>query len=622
MSDHYRLPDDSGNYEQPATDGSYILASDIVTLNPDVAGDSWWGGQMHSMASVPRAGAAAALAITVAIAGSFNYNDDGVPSAPQTTMVAPGEGWQVFPIGDQPLPVVFAADEQIVPQPAPPALDEGAWTPPRVLASTIFSRTWSIADDLPTRVDQDYWWQAPQSVTLRIQLQPWADEETVPQPVVIALEDDYWFALQAQVEAPRVALGQAQDDIVQAPAPFVPVEDYWLRFHTDPVEIVVLASPPGAGTPQPPPGAFVPVEYYWHNPRTFSPPAVVRVFSANEEIVPQGATGGAGAGAYGSRVVVNARIIRWSGTGDDIVPQPAPLQIVESDWQVYTPPRAAPKPLYLPDPEQVPAGSLVAAPVVTEDDWQVYVPPLQAAKPLYLPDPEEVPAGSLSAIPSEEYWQPAKPQPPVLVAKLWAEDDQIVPQPAPITIDESDWNVYTPPLVAALPLYLPDPEEIPAGSLIPTPPFVEPSPPATPGRTIRGGRTILPDQSRVEDDSEKRARRARDSTSEDRATQVIVPPLPDATQAARYTKESARLVAARNKALAEAVAIRARIAEIEARQSSEKFRAAERQKLDKRLTILRQELQMAQLQEAVIMEELEVLDVAYVAMIALAMMTR
>jgi len=177
-------------------------------------------------------------------------------------------------------------------------------------------------------------------------------------------------------------------------------------------------------------------------------------------------------------------------------------------------------------------------------------------------------------------------------------------------------------LVAALPLYLPDPEEIPAGSLIPTPPFVEPSPPATPGRTIRGGRTILPDQSRVEDDAEKRARRARDSTSEDRATQVIVPPLPDATQAARYTKESARLVAARNKALAEAAAISARIAETEARQSSEKLRAAERLKLDKRLTILRQELQMAQLQEAVIMEELEVLDVAYVAMIALAMMTR
>src|SRR5437899_573685 len=88
---------------------------------------------------------------------------------------------------------------------------------------------------------------------------------------------------------------------------------------------------------------------------------------------------------------------------DEIIPK-----VEEEYWHVVTAPPPLPSFLYLPDPEEVPAGVLRQ---LDEQYWQVYTPPPLPAQPLYLPDPEEVPAGSLHG-PSAENALPLPPTPP------------------------------------------------------------------------------------------------------------------------------------------------------------------------------------------------------------------
>jgi hypothetical protein len=171
-------------------------------------------------------------------------------------------------------------------------------------------------------------------------------------------------------------------------------------------------------------------------------------------------------------------------------------QLEEDGWWVYTPPLRQPQFLYLPDPEEAPAGSLhgpfeedwpvyvpsPAAPrflflpddeqivpqaVVTiqdEDLWQVYTPAPRQAHPLYLPDPEEIPAGSLFGVPEQDAWAPPLPV-ARRIAWLPVSHEEIVPQPTAFVPDDDAWQVYAPSYQTPRPLYLPDPEQIPAGSL-------------------------------------------------------------------------------------------------------------------------------------------------------------
>lgn len=136
--------------------------------------------------------------------------------------------------------------------------------------------------------------------------------------------------------------------------------------------------------------------------------------------------------------------------------------------------------------------------------------------------------------------------------------------------------------------------------------------PSTPGRTIR-----IPWQVRGEPEDEKRARRIREGTLHEPLS-VVPPPLPK-PDAGYYFKESARLQAAIQRARDESAKLLAQIAALEAQRAAEALRAAERVRLERRLTLARQSLQMAQLQEAIILEQIEVIDVAYLAVVALTM---
>jgi hypothetical protein len=124
------------------------------------------------------------------------------------------------------------------------------------------------------------------------------------------------------------------------------------------------------------------------------------------------------------------------------------------------------RPLYLPDPEEVPAGSLHSP---EEDYWQNPVAPVSATlRPFPAQDVEEIPAGSLYGQPDEDYWQNyVRPvsgfNPPV---QALTDDEIIVPQPVFIYTDEDFWINPVFPVSGTLgKIYLPDPEEFPAGSL-------------------------------------------------------------------------------------------------------------------------------------------------------------
>lgn len=128
------------------------------------------------------------------------------------------------------------------------------------------------------------------------------------------------------------------------------------------------------------------------------------------------------------------------------------------------------------------------------------------------------------------------------------------------------------------------------------------APGATPGFLIRGP---IHAGFKVERDEEKQARRAVYETPPQAADQAQ--PQPDPVARAYYRK-SAQLAAGIARLRAEAQQYRARIAELEAAQDAEQ-----------ELLRQRQALLLAQVQEAVFLEEMEVIDVAYFAAMTVTM---
>lgn len=112
---------------------------------------------------------------------------------------------------------------------------------------------------------------------------------------------------------------------------------------------------------------------------------------------------------------------------------------------------------------------------------------------------------------------------------------------------------------------------------------------------------------RYESEADKLARRIREGTLPAQAVPAQAP-----EQRGEYTAKSASLAAAIARFRAESEAARKSIAVIEAAQMKR-----ETAKLRGELIRAQQALQLAQVQEAVMLEEMEMLDVAFVASVAL-----
>lgn len=142
------------------------------------------------------------------------------------------------------------------------------------------------------------------------------------------------------------------------------------------------------------------------------------------------------------------------------------------------------------------------------------------------------------------------------------------------------------------------------GSGVVPPVVSEPS--VTPGRI-----GILPGQVRREDQTEKVARRLREALEDAPAVKI--------EQADEYFGKSAKLAQAISIIRGESADIRARIAELQAQEQARITQVA-RTKLESQLLRATQSLQMAQLQETILIEEMEILDIAYFGFIGLMVM--
>jgi len=147
-------------------------------------------------------------------------------------------------------------------------------------------------------------------------------------------------------------------------------------------------------------------------------------------------------------------------------------------WQNPTPPVAGSlyQSLPLGDPDEIPAGSLTAT--VDEYLWFNPTPPVVGSLFVQLPlgDPEEIPAASLTATVDEYFWvNPAvNCYQPNLIPVIWLFEQNETGVVATFQPEEDFWFNPNFKIQAvsflAFP-YLPDPEEIPAGSL--TPPVIK-----------------------------------------------------------------------------------------------------------------------------------------------------
>lgn len=136
-----------------------------------------------------------------------------------------------------------------------------------------------------------------------------------------------------------------------------------------------------------------------------------------------------------------------------------------------------------------------------------------------------------------------------------------------------------------------------------------PAPPtpasATPGFVGR----VLDTRSRYESEEEKSERRIREGT-------IPAPVKAPSADLERYSAESARLARAVERFRDDAEKSRQRIAQLEAAQAK-RLTEAKKAQIQRDLLRAEQALALAAAQEAAMLEEMEVLDVAFVAIVAL-----
>lgn len=123
----------------------------------------------------------------------------------------------------------------------------------------------------------------------------------------------------------------------------------------------------------------------------------------------------------------------------------------------------------------------------------------------------------------------------------------------------------------------------------------------------------------------KRKRRTPEDIRKERIEFGILPPDKAQPQqqadTAAYFEQSARIARAIATARAESADLRAQVAALEAEAQEEGIRRtlAEQARLERRLLLAQQQLTLLSVQEAVLIEEMEVIDVAFLSVVSLSM---
>ena len=492
--------------------------------------DDGSGGQQamqQQTASAWAASAVAGVALAAGICSGLQQHQDEIYQLSPTRVGA--ESWAVAAVGEDPLPQVFAADDDIVPQPVVFSPVEDYWWQPGRAPTDVVALPFVADDEIVSRPVEDYDWRAPVVATPKPAEASAADDDIVPQPVVFTAAEDYWLQLAADpvaveiVDWPGRGAGgapagaaaideayqwqpapfvvpaaapafSADDDIVPQPAGFALVEDYWLQLAADPVAVEIVDWP-GRGAGGAPAGAAAIDEAYQWQPAPFVVPAAAPAFSADDDIVPQPAGFALVEDDWPLPGPQRARAwVQVFASGEASAVELADIEQWSAPRVVAVPPQA----LYLPDADQVPAGALrgtpnedywlapvwspagVVAPVARADvdivpqpvpavpeqtEWQAGFVAPQPPRFVYLPDPEALPAGVLFGTPNEDYWLAPVWLPAGVVAPVARADVDIVPQPVPAVPEQTEWQAG---FVAPQPprfVYLPDPEALPAGVL-------------------------------------------------------------------------------------------------------------------------------------------------------------
>lgn len=467
--------------EDPGTYGDSITPNGTCSFTLAVQGsvlptledgsEEWSGAAGKSGALISAKLAIGAVAVAAGIAHGLLQQADDLPRAPQ---IQASESIEVIAVGRDPLPMVFIADDDIVPQPVAAILEVGESPVFRITRAQVPRPSWSD-EDLPVRValEESLWlelesraidvnvvgwpitggtgvapaaavelvdetqWQPPTVVRTAWPIAAaWSVADDLP--VVAPLDESLW-SHQPSAPRPFLVLWQDLDGlVVPQPAAFVPEEDYWFQPAARRIAVEVVSWPVTGGLGAPASVADFVDDTYWqpHQPVVRKP--IDTVWRVDDEL-PPAAADIVPVGSSAQRAVHKPVVLRWFGE-DQFPQQAAPSPAFdETAWSVDKPLlRAAVVRLWGDEdfPQQ-------AAPTpVWDETAAVLERPLQAAavQRLWSGDdefPQQAPAPALD----ESVWLMLEAAESSPVCNVWTLPDEIAYRAPPL---EWDWQVYVP----------------------------------------------------------------------------------------------------------------------------------------------------------------------------------
>lgn len=383
----------------------------------------------------------------------------------------------------------------------PPAFDEDWWQPPVTLAARIQTPTWGESEDFPVRsvfdeiehvpftqpalrvgeppqanddfpvaaaafaLDESDWsapfYQKP------IVIQPWVVEEEFPVPVSAVPGPDLGAPFPQRARHTTNFIRWDQNDDLPVTVTAAAFEDGEQPFVTSrvPVQIfpqsdddlpVVSALDESELQPAVPkslpvhsvqqtddelpitPGAVIVEENEWNAP-FYSKTIIVQPWPVEDDFPTFfSVTPGPSLGApFPQRLRHTTTFVRWAPHDD--LPAPVAAAVPDEIEGPDFPPkiREAEGIMWATDEEIVPPRAL------DEADWVSPAPVIPVPRVVYLPD-EQIPSLTIFGVPEEFYWQHFAPRQIPPFAPLSTADDDIVPQPVPISVEEEYWLIFPP----------------------------------------------------------------------------------------------------------------------------------------------------------------------------------